>query len=154
MRVFFKSLQQFKNPTLNAFEKSKVIQYKPHKSENQERYLFKKRFFKPNETYEPKDLNDENLRPFIEHLEKQKKPDYFMKTGIDPIKEYKNVGLLSLFVSELGMIKPSKDTGLNRINQRKLAKSVKRAQSFGLMPYTYKWRKSENKFVYKLKKAL
>jgi ribosomal protein S18 len=46
--------------------------------------------------------------------------------------------ILSQFVTEMGMIKPRSETGLNRVNQRKVARAIKRARCMGLMPYTYK----------------
>jgi ribosomal protein S18 len=56
----------------------------------------------------------------------------------DPTKtvDYKDVVMLSKFVSERGRILSRRLTGLSSYNQRKVAKAIKRAQSIGLMAYT------------------
>lgn len=66
---------------------------------------------------------------------RRKKLDPFME---DPKKsiDYKDVIMLSRFVSERGRILSRRLTGLNAYNQRKVAKAIKRAQTLGLMPYT------------------
>ncbi|XP_065827245.1 small ribosomal subunit protein bS18m-like [Oscarella lobularis] len=52
---------------------------------------------------------------------------------------HKNVRLLSQFVSpHTGMILGRRITGLCGIQQRKLAKTIKRARQMGLMPFTIK----------------
>jgi small subunit ribosomal protein S18 len=66
---------------------------------------------------------------------RRKKIDPFME---DPTKtiDYKDVTMLSRFVSERGKILSRRLTGLNSYNQRKLAKAIKRAQNLGLMPFS------------------
>lgn len=56
----------------------------------------------------------------------------------DPTKsiDYKDVAMLSKFVSERGRILSRRLTGLTAYNQRKVTKAIKRAQSLGLMAYT------------------
>jgi small subunit ribosomal protein S18 len=56
----------------------------------------------------------------------------------DPTKtvDYKDVVMLSKFVSERGRILSRRLTGLSSYNQRKVSKAIKRAQSIGLMAYT------------------
>ena len=56
----------------------------------------------------------------------------------DPTKtvDYKDVGMLSKFVSERGKILSRRLTGLNAYNQRKVSKAIKRAQNLGLMPFS------------------
>lgn len=55
------------------------------------------------------------------------------------LPDYKNVGELSQFVSDqTGQILPATVTGFCAKCQRKVAKAIKRARTFGLMPYTYK----------------
>ncbi|CAG8682354.1 6872_t:CDS:2, partial [Acaulospora morrowiae] len=64
--------------------------------------------------------------------------DIFQRLDINPLVEYKNFSLLSNFVSDMGKILPRRQTGLTAKNQRKLAKAIKRARSFGLLPSTYR----------------
>lgn len=56
----------------------------------------------------------------------------------DPTKSisYRDVAMLSKFVSERGRILSRRLTGLTAYNQRQVSKAIKRAQSLGLMPYT------------------
>ena len=42
------------------------------------------------------------------------------------------------FVTEMGRIRPRTETGLRAVNQRKMAKAVKRAVALGLMPSVHK----------------
>lgn len=55
----------------------------------------------------------------------------------DPTKQvdYKDVAILSRFVSERGRILSRRLTGLSAFNQRKVSKAVKRAQQLGMMPF-------------------
>lgn len=58
--------------------------------------------------------------------------------GIDPLREYKNFALMGEFVSELGRIKHSRETGLRAVNQRKMAKAIRRAIGIGIMPSVHR----------------
>lgn len=64
--------------------------------------------------------------------------DAFDVLGIDPRKEWKNVVLLSEFVSETGRIRHRKETGLRNVNQRRVAKAIRRAIGMGFMPSVHK----------------
>lgn len=52
-----------------------------------------------------------------------------------PEIDYKDVKLLSRFVSERGKILPSRITSVSAKKQRKLTKAIKRARNLALMPY-------------------
>ncbi len=52
-----------------------------------------------------------------------------------PKIDYKDVRLLSRFVSERGKIMPSRISAVSPKSQRKLAMAIKRARYLGLMPY-------------------
>ncbi|ORY53093.1 ribosomal protein S18 [Rhizoclosmatium globosum] len=86
-----------------------------------------KRLFKPYQTYDPTELNQQNAAFYQKAKAKEPKVDIF-----------ENVRLLSHFVTEMGHIKPRTETGLGIVNQKRLSKAIKRAQAMGLMPYTYK----------------
>lgn len=68
-------------------------------------------------------------------FKRRKKLDPFME---DPKKsvDYRDVAMLSRFVSERGRILPRRLTGLSSYNQRKVSKAIKRAQNLGLMPFS------------------
>ena len=76
--------------------------------------------------------------PSIQRMQlfkRRKKLDPF---NDDPTKtiDYKDVALLSKYLSERGRILSRRLTGLSAYNQRKVSKAIKRAQNLGLMPFT------------------
>jgi len=64
-------------------------------------------------------------------------PCYFCQKNIKEI-DYRDTETLKRFVSALYKIKSRKKTGVCARHQRQLARSIKRARSIGLMPYTAK----------------
>ena len=52
-----------------------------------------------------------------------------------PKIDYKDVRLLSRYVSERGKIVPSRITAVSALKQRELARAIKRARFIGIMPY-------------------
>jgi small subunit ribosomal protein S18 len=55
-----------------------------------------------------------------------------------PIIDYKDVKLLSRYISERGKIVPSRITAVSAKKQRELAQAIKRARTLGLLPYVIK----------------
>ncbi|KAL9614227.1 MAG: hypothetical protein Q9167_001248 [Letrouitia subvulpina] len=64
--------------------------------------------------------------------------DAFDVLALNPISEYKNFSMITEFVSSTGRIKHSRETGLRPVNQRRMAKAVRRAVGMGLMPSVHK----------------
>lgn len=56
-----------------------------------------------------------------------------------PLIDYKDVKLLSRYVSEKGKIAPSRITNVSRSKQLELSKAIKRARFIGIMSYTNKY---------------
>lgn len=52
-----------------------------------------------------------------------------------PTIDYKDIRLLSGFVSERGKIVPARITAVSNKKQRELAQAIKRARHLGLLPY-------------------
>ncbi|HVH82106.1 MAG TPA: 30S ribosomal protein S18, partial [Stellaceae bacterium] len=52
-----------------------------------------------------------------------------------PVIDYKDVRLLSRFLSERGKIVPSRITAVSTKKQRELSRAIKRARFLGLLPY-------------------
>ena len=78
------------------------------------------------------------ILPSIQRMQlfkRRKKLDPFMQ---DPSKtvDYRDVAILSRYVSERGRILSRRLTGLSAYNQRKVSKAIKRAQQIGLMPFS------------------
>ncbi|KAF8459385.1 hypothetical protein BGX38DRAFT_1264319 [Terfezia claveryi] len=94
------------------------------------------RRFRHGEIYTPKDLSFESFRK----ARRRRAPfkDAFDTLAMNPLKEYKNFNLLSEYTTEMGRIKHRSETGLRGVNQRKIAKAIRRAVGIGLLPSTHK----------------
>ena len=55
-----------------------------------------------------------------------------------PLIDYKDVRLLSRYLTEKGKIIPARITGVSRKKQKELAKAIKRARFLSLISYTNK----------------
>jgi len=55
-----------------------------------------------------------------------------------PKIDYKDIRLLSRFISERGKIIPSRITAVSPKKQRELSQAIKRARYLGLLPYVVK----------------
>ena len=55
-----------------------------------------------------------------------------------PTIDYKDIRLLSRYITEKGKIIPSRITGVSRKKQKELAKAIKRARFLSLISYTNK----------------
>ena len=55
-----------------------------------------------------------------------------------PFIDYKDIKLLSRYISEKGKITPSRITNVSSKKQTKLSQAIKRARFLGLMSYTQK----------------
>jgi small subunit ribosomal protein S18 len=69
-------------------------------------------------------------RPFF----RRKKTCPFTGAGA-PVIDYKDVKLLSRYISERGKIVPSRITAVSAKKQRELSQAIKRARTLGLLPY-------------------
>ena len=49
-----------------------------------------------------------------------------------------NFSIMSEYMSEMGRIRHSNETGLRLVNQRKIAKAIRRAIGLGLMPSVHR----------------
>ena len=59
-------------------------------------------------------------------------------SDVSPRIDYKDVRLLSRYISERGKIVPSRITAVSSKKQRELARAIKRARFLGLLPYVIK----------------
>ena len=71
-----------------------------------------------------------NRRPFF----RRRKTCPFSAPDAPKI-DYKDVQLLSRYISERGKIVPSRISAISAIKQRELSKAIKRARFLALMPY-------------------
>lgn len=56
-----------------------------------------------------------------------------------PLIDYKDIKLLSRYITEKGKIIPSRITGVSRKKQKELSRSIKRARFLSLLSYTNKY---------------
>ena len=74
--------------------------------------------------------NDSSNKPFF----KRKKSCPFSGPNA-PAIDYKDIKLLSRYVTERGKVIPSRISSISTIKQRELSKAIKRARFLALMPY-------------------
>tara|TARA_B100001996_G_scaffold33646_1_gene25252 strand:+ start:104 stop:382 length:279 start_codon:yes stop_codon:yes gene_type:complete len=89
---------------------------------------------KKNKKFKSRSRDDNKNSPF----EDRKKFCPFSQKN-SPIIDYKDVKLLSRYVSEKGKITPSRITNVSRSKQLELSKAIKRARFIALMSYTNKY---------------
>ncbi len=77
--------------------------------------------------------DDKSNSPF----ENKRKFCPFSQPG-SPIIDYKDIRLLSRYITEKGKIVPSRITGVSRKKQKELSKAIKRARFLALISYTNK----------------
>ena len=70
-------------------------------------------------------------------FENKRKICPFSQPG-SPTIDYKDIRLLSRYITEKGKIVPSRITGVSRKKQKELSKAIKRARFLSLMSYTNK----------------
>ena len=70
-------------------------------------------------------------------FESKKKFCPFSQPG-SPVIDYKDIRLLSRYITEKGKIIPSRITGVSSKKQKELAKAIKRARFLSLISYTNK----------------
>jgi len=70
-------------------------------------------------------------------FENKKKFCPFSQPG-SPVIDYKDIRLLSRYITEKGKIVPSRITGVSSKKQKELAKAIKRARFLSLISYTKK----------------
>lgn len=61
----------------------------------------------------------------------------FLLKKFNNIIDYKNVKLLQAFLTKYGKIRPRRKTRVSVQCQRAIAKSVKKARAFGIIPFTF-----------------
>ena len=72
--------------------------------------------------------------PTKRHFFRRKKTCPFSMPN-SPKIDYKDIKLLSKYVTERGKIVPSRISAISAIKQRELSKAIKRARFLALMPY-------------------
>ncbi|WQF88572.1 Putative small ribosomal subunit protein bS18 [Colletotrichum destructivum] len=84
------------------------------------------------EIYAPHDLSPVEM----EKWRKSKRPnvDVVDLLGLNPLDHYRNFSIISEYMTPFGQIEHSKFTGLRPVNQRRMAKAIRRAIGMGIHP--------------------
>ncbi|EGP86413.1 uncharacterized protein MYCGRDRAFT_18344, partial [Zymoseptoria tritici IPO323] len=93
------------------------------------------RRWKAGDVYAPHDLSGVEMSKW-KKLRRKPRPKYDVldQLGVNPLDHYKNFSIMSEYITPMGRIRHSNDTGLRPVNQRKMAKAIRRAMGMGLMP--------------------
>ncbi|ROV94504.1 hypothetical protein VMCG_08138 [Cytospora schulzeri] len=94
------------------------------------------RNWKPGDVYAPHDLSPVEMLKWRQP--KQPSRDIIDMLGLNPIDHYRNFSIISEFMTSMGRIKHSKETGLRPVNQRKMAKAIRRAIGMGIHPSVHR----------------
>jgi len=86
----------------------------------------------------PKDLGYGEYAKSLDTRKKSTPKDFFERVQQDPMMFYKNFNLLKDFQTSHGRIKHRTLTGLSNVNQRKVAKAIRRSIGIGLLPSVYR----------------
>ncbi|EEQ87719.1 hypothetical protein RJZ56_001530 [Blastomyces dermatitidis] len=113
------------------FEKQAIQEQRARAFERQQ-----KRYWESGDVYSPHDLSPAEMMKW----KKKKSPstDAFDALSLNPLHLYKNFAIMSEYMTEMGRIRHSSETGLRPVNQRKISKAIRRAVSLGLMPSVHK----------------
>ncbi|KAJ5214817.1 hypothetical protein N7468_010496 [Penicillium chermesinum] len=108
------------------------------KAQNESRALekFQTRNWQSGDIYAPRDLSPVEMKKWGRRQSPSR--DAFDALNLDPLSLYKNFSIMSEYVSPLGRIKHRNETGLRPVNQRKIAKAIRRAVGLGLMPSVHR----------------
>ncbi|KAI0456963.1 ribosomal protein S18 [Xylaria acuta] len=90
------------------------------------------RRWRAGDVYAPHDMSPSEMAKWRRNT--ARKQDLVDLLGLRPLDMYRNFSVISEFVTSHGRIKRSVETGLNPVNQRKMAKAIRRAIGLGLHP--------------------
>jgi small subunit ribosomal protein S18 len=87
------------------------------------------------DVYAPHDLSEAEMR---KGKRTRRSPDMVDLYGIKPMDMYRNFNFLAFFMTPGGQIQHSNMTQLRPVNQRKVARAIRRAIGLGLMPSVHR----------------
>ncbi|KAI8953517.1 ribosomal protein S18 [Xylaria longipes] len=90
------------------------------------------RRWRAGDVYAPHDMSPSEMAKWRRNTARQQ--DLVDLLGLRPLDMYRNFSVISEFMTPHGRIKRSVETGLKPVNQRKMAKAIRRAIGLGLHP--------------------
>ncbi|KAL5048528.1 hypothetical protein BDW71DRAFT_177912 [Aspergillus fruticulosus] len=123
-------------PLRRQSNRQRAIEEERTLRENRLMEKFQTREWKAGDIYAPHDLSPAEMKKW----NKRNPPtsDVFDAVNLNPLDVYKNFSIMSEYMTDMGRIKHRKVTGLRGVNQRKLAKAIRRAIGVGLMPSVHR----------------
>ncbi|KAJ4347329.1 uncharacterized protein N0V89_011270 [Didymosphaeria variabile] len=134
-----------------AADRQRALMQASQERQNFQKHIYRK--WNTGDVYAPHDLSGVEQKKW-KLARKTPSSDAFDTLGINPINEYKvathlggkrvttnavqNFTMMSEYMTEMGRIKHSRETGLRPKNQRKIAKAIRRAIGLGLMPSVHR----------------
>ncbi|KAI6248372.1 hypothetical protein HI914_03247 [Erysiphe necator] len=94
------------------------------------------RQWKIGDVYAPHDLHQAELSKY--RLRAAPTFDMFDVLNMNPLEHYRNFSIMSEWMTPMGRIKPRKETALRPVNQRRIAKAIRRSIGIGIMPSVYR----------------
>ncbi|EPE35321.1 Ribosomal protein S18 [Glarea lozoyensis ATCC 20868] len=88
------------------------------------------------DVYAPHDLHWVEMQKW--KARSRPKYDAFDALDMKPLDHYRNFSMVSEYMTPMGRIKHSKETGLRPVNQRRIARTIRRTIGMGLMPSVHK----------------
>ena len=123
----FERREERKRSTLERMAERKV-------SEDYARHM--PRRWNQGDVYTPHDLS--HVEALKWKKASQPKEDIVDMLGINPLDEYRNFRMISDFMTSMGRIRPAMETALRPVNQRRMAKAIRRAIGLGIHPSVHK----------------
>ncbi|PIG69290.1 actin cortical patch component [Aspergillus arachidicola] len=104
------------------------------KTQGESRILekYQTRDWRAGDIYTPHDLSAAEMKKWRKRYSPA--TDAFDSLNMNPLELYKNFSIMSEYITPMGRIKHRNTTGLRPVNQRKIAKAIRRAIGLGLMP--------------------
>ncbi|KAH7350636.1 ribosomal protein S18 [Rhexocercosporidium sp. MPI-PUGE-AT-0058] len=94
------------------------------------------RRWRAGDIYAPHDLSEVEMAKW----KKRSQPhhDVFDVLNLNPEEHYRNFSIISEYMTPMGRIKHSKETGLRPVNQRRIARAIRRAVGIGMHPSVHR----------------
>ncbi|KAH9217678.1 ribosomal protein S18 [Leptodontidium sp. 2 PMI_412] len=94
------------------------------------------RRWRAGDIYAPHDLSEVEMAKWKKRT--QPHHDVFDVLNLNPEEHYRNFSMISEYMTPMGRIKHSKETGLRPVNQRRIARAIRRAIGIGMHPSVHR----------------
>ncbi|KAI1435192.1 ribosomal protein S18 [Xylaria sp. CBS 124048] len=120
----------------NASERRQTVEQLADKNRSDDYMRQMTRRWRVGDVYSPHDLSPSEMSKWQRNS--SRKQDVVNLLGLRPLDMYRNFSFISEFITPHGRIKRSSETGLCPVNQRKVAKAIRRSIGLGLHPSVHR----------------